>query len=204
MTWIYQTKRISPAGIAATLKGRSQVSNLRGRLTKGNLIVDVGWTLAVRPNCRTRPTAGVCLSGLKTEYYALPPLNIVAQQYYFDSMSQKGYWYEYRFEGSTGATYTAWYAAADAATNSSNVGWINNGKASAAVQIETRDTAASLTRPVLLRRIAQRLQTTRSIRAEEYAQQTKLEDDGAEETPTTIPWLPIAVVGAGVLLFMRR
>jgi hypothetical protein len=203
MPWMYKARRAKPISISKTLKGKSQIPNLRRRLTKGNLIVDVGWTMGVRPNCRTRPTNGVCLSGLKTEYYALSPLHIVAQQYYFDSMSKKGFWYEYAFEGSSGATYSAWYEAANAATNSSNVTWINNGKGSPALQAETLDTAAHITRPVLVRLIAQKLQTDRSVRTDEYTKQTQ-QGNGQEDTTTGIPWIPIAVVGAGVLLYMRR
>ena len=214
MAWIYQTRRSSPISIEKTLKGKSAVSNLRRRLVKytylgrtaqpGDLIVDVGWTVGIRPNCRTEPVYGVCtsLGGLKMEYYALSPLHIVAQQYYYDSIGRKGYWYEYRYEGSTGRTYSAWYDAANAATNSSNVSWINNGKASSAVQVETRDHAIAMTRPVLLRKIAEHLQTSRTRVRDEIARQNQRELE-EQSPPQSIPWLPIAVVGGGVLLYMR-
>jgi len=213
MPWIYKTRRSSPLAIRETLGARSPFSNLRRRLTNyqtygrathpGNLIVDVGWTWARRPQCISRPRQGVCWGGMKYETYGVRPLHIVAQQYYYDSIGKKGYWYEYRFEGTTGATYSAWYAAADAATNSSNVSWINNGKASSAVQTETRNTAAAMTTPVLLRLIAEHLQTSRTVRREEFVAQTKRELEKEQPSPA-FPWMPIAVVGAGVLLYLRR
>ena len=207
MPWIYKTRRNSPANSTTTgMVGIQPVANLRTRLTKGNLIVDVGWSRGFNPHqCISRPWQGICTGGVKPEFYARRPLYIIAQQYYFDGIKKKGYWYQYNFEGSTGATYDAWFAAANAATNSSNVRWRNNGKASGPVQAETLERAAANTRPVLLRLIAEKIQTSASERREEFARQTKRERGKIEpDAAVGFPWIPVAVVGTGVLLYLRR
>jgi len=202
VTWTYLKKTASKS-TGDQLRGTRNA--LKYTWDTGGARIQAGWTQGFNAHqCSHRPRAGFCGSQ-KAEFYARNPVRVYLQQYYYDSVDKKGYWYHFRLDG-RGTTYDAWKRALDAATNSSNVRWRNNGKASRETQVQAFDEAYALSRPVLVRMIAQMNQTTRTTRREEIARQTPktTEDQGPEAAPVNIPWLAMAALGGGAYYLWMR
>lgn len=193
-------------------------SYLRKTWSEPGVVVNAAYRPRFRMQCADPPSrGGWCLSprGLVSEVYGIKPIRLQVQIYYFDTIDQKGYWYTFRYTGSkTSATYNAWDKALNSASRTSNVRWVvrkwdkpwqaRNGYAPANVQKELFTDAYALTRPVLLRKIALRNQTERTIKKEQRDTTAAREALRQADKPATISPLLLLGAAAGAYFLYKR